>query len=190
MNKQYFAALKQHITTYLLLDRCEEHDGSFQGRLFRIKTRLIRIKQHLELCYDKQIPRYVFFGVLQNFLEGEVQDQNNLKKLKKVIWYLLPDAFFDIFDKEVKYQYASVEEYCSEQLEKLRANYHVRFLQEESDESRDLREEKMNPYTYMKYSYMKDLYRWDDMKFNKLTKCLSEYFLIPEDKMNSFYFTY
>ena len=68
MNKQYFAALKQHITTYLLLDRCEEHDGSFQGRLFRIKTRLKNIR--LKTSENENLINDIL-NTVNNFMKGE-----------------------------------------------------------------------------------------------------------------------
>ena len=155
--------------------------------LCRIRVRLLEIKDHLELSYDKALPNYLFFGVVENFLEEEVQNSKMRGKLTNIIYYLLRDPYFD-FDVTFKQeQYSSFEEFFSNHSKKLESNSETISHQKKSNEFLDLHMEESDPYTFMRYEHMRHLYIWDEMKLNRLKNHLSEYFFIPEDKIDSFY---
>lgn len=185
---EYLTVLREHLGKYWILDRCLEHENSFQARVFRIKTRLIRIKWHMELSDNRQIPPYVFFVALQKFLEKEVQDPKYLLKLKKIIWYLLSDAFFNISSKELKKKYSSSEEFCSERSQKMKSNSRVMVIQEEFDSYQDFHEETNDPDTFVKYEYLHHLYRWNNAKLMRFSQCIREYFSLRVDIRYYIYF--
>lgn len=180
--------LIQRIKVYYSLGRLEhmeEEDYSFMNFLCRIRVYLLEIKDHLELSYNKALPNYLFFGVVENLLEEEVQNSKIKGKLKDIIYYLLRDPFFDgTFKKE---QYSSFEEFRSNHSKKLNRNYEIICHQKKSAEFLDLHMEEFDPYTFMRYKYLQPLYIWDQIKLNKLKNHLEEYFFIPEDQIDSSY---
>lgn len=74
------------------------HSRDFQIPFSRLKMHLSKIRRGLELAYNEKIPRYLFFGILDNFLEAEVRDQIFLVNWKKLIVFLLLDLDGD-FDR-------------------------------------------------------------------------------------------